>query len=126
MNLNYTLFGQLAAFLVFVLFCMRYVWPPILAAMEERQQKIADGLAAADRASHDLDLAQKEAVDRLSEAKKEQVLHLNQLLSYLKKGTEYKDLKIISITVGFLILSKKAQNYSQRPVQEKFTIEKIY
>jgi F-type H+-transporting ATPase subunit b len=50
---------------------MRYVWPPIMAAMEERQQKIADGLAAADRASHDLELAQKEAVDRLAEAKKE-------------------------------------------------------
>ena len=71
MNINLTMIGQLFAFLVFVLFCMRYVWPPILAAMEERQQKIADGLAAADRASHDLELAQKEAVDRLSEAKKE-------------------------------------------------------
>ena len=71
MNINYTIIGQLIAFLVFVAFCMRYVWPPILAAMEERQQKIADGLAAADRASHDLELAQKEAVDRLSEAKKE-------------------------------------------------------
>ena len=71
MNINYTIIGQLIAFLVFVAFCMRYGWPPILAAMEERQQKIADGLAAADRASHDLELAQKEAVDRLSEAKKE-------------------------------------------------------
>ncbi len=71
MNINLTIIGQMIAFLVFVAFCMRYVWPPILAAMEERQQKIADGLAAADRASHDLELAQKEAVDRLSEAKKE-------------------------------------------------------
>jgi F-type H+-transporting ATPase subunit b len=70
-NINLTIIGQMIAFLVFVAFCMRYVWPPILAAMEERQQKIADGLAAADRASHDLELAQKEAVDRLSEAKKE-------------------------------------------------------
>ena len=71
MNINLTIIGQMIAFLVFVAFCMRYVWPPILAAMEERQEKIADGLAAADRASHDLELAQKEAVDRLSEAKKE-------------------------------------------------------
>jgi F-type H+-transporting ATPase subunit b len=70
-NINFTLIGQMVAFLVFVAFCMRYVWPPIMAAMEERQQKIADGLAAADRASHDLELAQKEAVDRLAEAKKE-------------------------------------------------------
>ena len=71
MNINLTIIGQIVAFLAFVVFCMRYVWPPILAAMEERQQKIADGLAAADRASHDLELAQKEAVDRLSEAKKD-------------------------------------------------------
>lgn len=71
MNINLTLIGQMVAFLVFVAFCMRYVWPPIMAAMEERQQKIADGLAAADRASHDLELAQKAAVDRLAEAKKE-------------------------------------------------------
>ncbi len=71
MSINWTIIGQIMAFIVFVMFCMRYVWPPILAAMEERQKKIADGLAAADRASHDLELAQKEAVDRLSEAKKE-------------------------------------------------------
>ena len=71
MNINLTLIGQMVAFLVFVAFCMRYVWPPIMAAMEERQQKIADGLAAADRARPDLELAQKEAVDRLAEAKKE-------------------------------------------------------
>ncbi len=71
MNINLTLIGQMVAFLVFVAFCMRYVWPPIMAAMEERKQKIADGLAAADRASHDLELAQQEAVDRLAEAKKE-------------------------------------------------------
>ena len=71
MNINLTLIGQMVAFLVFVAFCMRYVWPPIVAAMEERKQKIADGLAAADRASHDLELAQKEAIERLAEAKKE-------------------------------------------------------
>lgn len=71
MNINLTLFGQMIAFVVFVWFCMKYVWPPILAAMTEREQKIADGLAAADRASHDLELAQEKAVERLKEAKSE-------------------------------------------------------
>ena len=71
MNINLTIIGQIVAFIAFVAFCMRYVWPPILAAMEERQQKITDGLAAADRAGHALELAQKAAVDRLAEAKKE-------------------------------------------------------
>jgi F-type H+-transporting ATPase subunit b len=59
------------AFICFVVFCMKYVWPPIIAAMAEREQKIADGLAAADRASHDLELAQQKAVERLKEAKEE-------------------------------------------------------
>ena len=71
MNINLTLFGQMIAFVAFVWFCMKYVWPPILAAMTEREQKIADGLAAADRASHDLELAQEKAVERLKEAKSE-------------------------------------------------------
>lgn len=71
MNLNLTLIGQMLAFIGFVVFCMKYVWPPILAAMAERETKIADGLAAADRASHDLELAQEKAVERLKEAKEE-------------------------------------------------------
>jgi F-type H+-transporting ATPase subunit b len=70
-NINLTLIGQMVAFVCFVMFCMKYVWPPILAAMQEREKKIADGLAAADRASHDLELAQEKAVERLKEAKHE-------------------------------------------------------
>lgn len=71
MNINLTLIGQMIAFVCFVMFCMKYVWPPILAAMAEREKKIADGLAAADRASHDLELAKEKAVERLVEAKHE-------------------------------------------------------
>ena len=55
MNINLTLFGQMVTFAFFVWFCMKFVWPIILQAMEERQQKIADGLDAADRALRDLD-----------------------------------------------------------------------
>ena len=49
MNFNATLFGQLLAFLFFVWFCMKYVWPPMLAALEEREKEIADGLDAASK-----------------------------------------------------------------------------
>jgi F-type H+-transporting ATPase subunit b len=59
------------AFVAFVVFCMKYVWPPILAAMQEREQKIAEGLAAAEQAEHDLELAKEKAVERLKEAKEE-------------------------------------------------------
>ena len=71
MNINLTLIGQMLAFVLFVVFCMKYVWPPIIAAMQERAEKIADGLAAADRAGHDLEVAQEKAVERLKEAKHE-------------------------------------------------------
>lgn len=69
MNLNATILGQSIAFAVFVWFCLKYVWPPITAAMAERQKKIADGLEAADRAQRDLNLAQNKAADELREAK---------------------------------------------------------
>jgi len=70
-NFNATLIGQTIAFLFFVWFCKRYVWPPLTKMMDERQQKIADGLDAAERAALDLELAQEKAVERLKEAKEQ-------------------------------------------------------
>ncbi|TMP26593.1 F0F1 ATP synthase subunit B [Pseudoalteromonas rubra] len=69
MNLNATLIGELIAFTVFVLFCMKYVWPPLNGAIEARQKKIEDGLAASDKAEKDLELAREKAAEELKEAK---------------------------------------------------------
>ena len=69
MNLNATLIGELVAFIVFVWFCMKYVWPPLNNAIEARQKIIIDGLAASDRAEKDLELAQEKATAQLKEAK---------------------------------------------------------
>lgn len=71
MNINATLIGQLLSFAVFVWFCYKFVWPPIMAAMAEREQKIADGLQAASRAEKDLELAQEKATSQLGDAKAE-------------------------------------------------------
>ncbi|MGB3726919.1 MAG: F0F1 ATP synthase subunit B [Glaciecola sp.] len=71
MNMNATLIGQLIAFAVFVAFCMKYVWPPLMAAIEARQKTIADGLAASERAEKDLELAQEKATAQLREAKQQ-------------------------------------------------------
>ena len=71
MNLNATILGQAIAFVLFVLFCMKYVWPPIMAAIEKRQKEIADGLSSAERAKKDLDLAQANATDQMKKAKAE-------------------------------------------------------
>lgn len=69
MNFNATLIGQSITFIFFVWFCMKYVWPPVMSALETRKKQIADGLAAAERGRHELELAAKRATDNLREAK---------------------------------------------------------
>jgi F-type H+-transporting ATPase subunit b len=69
MNMNLTLIGQSITFAVFVWFCMKFVWPPIVNALEARKKQIADGLAAADRGKHELELAARRASESLHEAK---------------------------------------------------------
>jgi F-type H+-transporting ATPase subunit b len=68
-NLNATLFAQLVVFLILAWFTMKFVWPPIMKALDERAGKIADGLAAADKAKADLALAEKKVVDELRKAR---------------------------------------------------------
>ena len=69
MNMNLTLLGQAIAFAIFVWFCMKYVWPHILKGLEDREKRIADGLAAAAKGHHELDLAEKRATDILRDGK---------------------------------------------------------
>ncbi|WP_445395124.1 F0F1 ATP synthase subunit B [Zobellella sp. An-6] len=69
MNMNATILGQTIAFILFVWFCMKFVWPPIMAAIENRQKEIAEGLSSAERAKKDLALAQNNATEQLKEAK---------------------------------------------------------
>lgn len=71
MNINATLIGQAIAFFVFVWFCMKYVWPPVMVALQERREKIAEGLAAAERGKHEQELAEKRAAEVIHEAKEE-------------------------------------------------------
>jgi len=88
MNLNATIIGQMIAFALFVAFCMKYVWPPIMAALEERTKKIADGLAAAERGKHEQELAEKRAQQVIHEAKDQ----ANEIISQAnRRGNEIVD-----------------------------------
>jgi F-type H+-transporting ATPase subunit b len=69
MNINLSLFAQAATFLLFIWFTVKFVWPPIVRAIEQRQKTIADGLAAAERGKQDLELASRRAGDVIREAK---------------------------------------------------------
>jgi len=70
-DINATLIGQTIAMIVFVWFCMKFIWPPLLEAIEERQEKIAEGLAAADKGEETLVAAKAEADEIVSDARKQ-------------------------------------------------------
>ena len=69
MNLNATLFAQMVVFLILAWFTMKFVWPPLIKALDERARKIADGLAAAEKGKADLADAQKRIDKSLAEAR---------------------------------------------------------
>lgn len=69
MNINSTLFLQAVVFAILVWFSMRYIWPPITKALDERARKIADGLAAADKAKSELAQANQRVEQQLSAAR---------------------------------------------------------
>ena len=78
MDINLTLIGQTIAMIVFVWFCMKFIWPPILNAIEERQEQIAEGLAAAEKGQDKLVQAQAEAEEIVADARKQATSILDQ------------------------------------------------
>ncbi|MEA3118569.1 MAG: F-type H+-transporting ATPase subunit b [Paraburkholderia sp.] len=71
MNLNATLFAQMVVFLILAWFTMKFVWPPLINALDERAKKIADGLAAAEKGQSELEAAHKRVDQELSQARTE-------------------------------------------------------
>jgi F-type H+-transporting ATPase subunit b len=69
MDLNYTFFLQALSFAILIFFTMKFIWPPLMGAIEERQKRIADGLAAADRSHRDLAQAEERVNEILREAR---------------------------------------------------------
>lgn len=69
MNLNATLIAQIVVFFILGWFTMKFVWPPIMKALDDRAAKVAEGLAAADKAKSDLVLAEKKSVEELRKAR---------------------------------------------------------
>ena len=76
MNINSTLFLQAVVFAILVWFTMKFVWPPITKALDERAQKIADGLAAADKAKSELSTANKRVEAELATSRTETATRL--------------------------------------------------
>ena len=69
MNINFTLFAQAIVFTAFIWFTVKFVWPPLLRAIEARQKQIADGLAAAELGKKSLEVSSKQAEQAIQEAR---------------------------------------------------------
>jgi len=102
-NINLTLLGQTLAFAIFVWFCMKFVWPPVTAAMSARQKKIAEGLDAAGRAQQDLKLAQEKVSNTLRETKEQaaQILeqankHANSIIEEAKEQARAEGERLVA------------------------------
>ena len=78
MNFNYTLIGQLLAFILFVWFCMRFIWPQLLEIIETREKEISEGLEAASRGKRELEEAETKKTEVMEAAKKEAADLINQ------------------------------------------------
>ena len=98
MNINLTLFGQTVAFIVFVWFCMKFVWPPIMAALTERKEKIAQGLEAAERGLQQQEKAAAQVEEKLSEAKQQASDIINQAQKRANEIVE--EAKGVAVTEG--------------------------
>jgi F-type H+-transporting ATPase subunit b len=69
MNINFTLFAQAIVFAAFIWFTVKFVWPPLLRAIEARQKQIADGLAAGEQGKRSLEVSSKQAEQAIQEAR---------------------------------------------------------
>ncbi len=76
MSINATFFAQLAVFFILVIFTMKFVWPPIAKALDDRAAKIAEGLAASDRAKAELSAANKRVDEELAKSRTENAARL--------------------------------------------------
>jgi F-type H+-transporting ATPase subunit b len=68
-NIGLTMLSQAVAFAIFIWFTVKFIWPPLMRAIEQRQKQIAEGLAAAERGKQDLELAAKRAAEELQNAR---------------------------------------------------------
>ena len=124
MNINLTLIGQSITFFVFVWFCYKFIWPPMVHALEARKKKIADGLAAAEHGKHEQELAEERAKDILREAKDQ----AGEIISRAeKRGAELVDeAKDDARAEGERLLTAALKRFFHSPLKRRHSLRTAY
>lgn len=120
MDINLTLIGQAIAFIVFVYFCMKFIWPPIIQALEERQQGVADGMAAADKAHTELAAATERSDAIIAEAR-ERALEIVDQASQ-RANQVMADAKSDAVTEGKRLVEAARSEIEQESNRAKDTL----
>jgi len=119
-NINATLFLQAIVFAILVWFTMKHVWPPITKALDERAQKIADGLAAADKAKSELNNANKRVEEELAKSKGESAVRLAE--AERRAQTMIEDAKAKATEEGSKIIAAAKVEAEQQTVKARETL----
>ena len=120
MSINSTFFAQLIVFAILVLFTMKFVWPPIAAALDERASKIADGLAAADKAKSELSVANKRVEEELAKSKGESAVRLAE--AERRGQTMIEEAKARAMEEGSKIIAAAKVEAEQQTVKARETL----
>jgi F-type H+-transporting ATPase subunit b len=111
MNINATLIGQAIVFLILIWFTVKFIWPPLLKAIEDRQKKIADGLAAAERGRNELLEANDQAAEIVNEAREKALKIVDQ--ANRRSNEVIDEARATAITEGQRLLGDARQEVSQ-------------
>ena len=122
MEINATLIGQLITFAILVWFTMRYVWPPIVKAMQEREKKIAGGLEAAERAKRELDMAEHKALTIIRTAKEEALRIIEQ--ANKRADNLVEEAKETARSEGERIIERAREEIAREVIQTKEQLRK--
>ena len=117
MNINATLFLQAVVFAILVWFTMKFVWPPITKALDERAQKIADGLAAADKAKSELTSANKRVEEELAKSRSEATVRMAE--TERRAQTMIEDAKVKAVEEGDKIVAAARSEAEQQTVRAR-------
>ena len=120
MSINSTFFAQLVVFAILVLFTMKFVWPPIAAALDERASKIAAGLSAADKAKSELSVANKRVEEELAKSKGESAVRLAD--AERRAQTMIEEAKAKAIEEGSKIIAAARVEAEQQTVKARETL----
>jgi len=123
MDINATLLGKMITFAIFIWFTLKFVWPPLMKSLQERQKRIADGLAAADKSQQDLEIAQQTVKKQLQEAKIEASHFIEQANQRANHMVEEAKEKAHVEGERLISLAKEEINQEMRTAKQQLTKE---